>query len=205
MASSYDRIVEKFLTKNKETTDFVEDFPNFLNMAAITRHIFSIDRGNGTVGVKLVCRFGEKPEEKPEEGAPDTFWEVLFHEGVAQNPVREIVSSFCEGHLERVWGKPKICPTFNCKKDGVSYRFDNVVRQSVFAKHSDIIEAEVKRVQGLATAYMAKEEFLEQKQAHLERGGIDEIIAAMERFESVSEDVVRDAVEEYLAKRVVNE
>lgn len=205
MASSYDRIVTNYLAPHKETREFVENFPEHLKEAEIVGHSFAVDRHEGRITSSLRCRFGVKPEEEPEEGAAPTYWEVNFHEGRAGSPHREVTESFCHSLLERVWGTPKVCPTFNCGKDGVSHRFTSQIVGEVWTKHKDLIETEMGRVQGLATAYMASEQFLTEKQTQLERGGIDEIVAAMERFSTVSEDVVRDAVEEYLAKRVVNE
>jgi hypothetical protein len=204
MPSSYDRINDKYLVPHKETRDFVANFPNCLGKAEIVGHSFHVNHNDGTITTSLQCLFGEKPEEETEEG-PTTHWTVEFTGGTVHEPTQQITGSFCSDLLDRVWGKPKICPTFNCKQDGVGYRFSSSVVREIREKHKDAIEEEVVRVQNLATAYMARPEFVEEKKATLERGGKDEIIAAMERFSVVSEDVVRDAVEEYLAKRVVNE
>lgn len=180
--------ISEILTHRVKTAHIKDTHFSVNSWNASINHTFKMAMETGTLAGSTVF----ETKTLNEGSSKDRLKELL------KDSIRETCNDIVLAHFGQ-----KNCPTYNCKKDKVDlskYLFDRWYLDGSnedFCSAVDALESEMNR---LATT----EEFSKKSRMVLSRGAIEDIKISLRKFSAVSEDVVQEAVNEYLCERVVD-
>jgi len=198
--SSYYKVLT-ILGSVPESKEIPEILNHRVRTAKIVGYTFHVNTWNATT----THLFKMRMETDIVEDIP-VFVERNISYGSVKEPLKaelkESITPICERIVRTHFGQ-KDCPTYNCKREKVDlakYLFDQWYGDGLnenFVNKADDLVAEMARLE-------QSEEFAKKGRMALSRQAMEEIKASLRKYKEVSEDVVQEAVNEYLCERVVD-
>ena len=211
--SGYAAIHENFM-KLDEIGEFVALFFERVKTTKIVDYGFSVNSSSEDgVNHNLICQFGEFEEDTlPSEIAP---WKISV--GPDAVPVEELraIRGFTKELFDKVWNTYQ-CKTYFCLKskawdggdkggDTDAYIEDSIRSIICSDKYKEARIAVRIQVKAQVREVMDSSEFKEARELFAVNSSKDAIIAAMRRFPNIADDVFQEALEEFLAERVIED
>lgn len=205
--SSYWKVLSA-LAALPASKEILANLENLCGASRISNINFSVNSWDASVSHNFVLEVGK------DQGA--IYSSEESQERLTRESLQKILLSQIEDDCKRVIKNnlgQKHCPSYNCSADRLNlseFLFKNWAYEqtpgeglSQARPKGSFASTTIRLVNEIVTL-STSEEFAHGRKMKLSRGAIEEIKKALKKFHEVSEDVVQEAVNEYLTERVVD-
>jgi hypothetical protein len=194
--SSYKKVLYA-LEELPISREVMTNLNEMVDTAIISKAQFSVNTWNATVShtfkMKMDLLGNNKVEKVVTENMAGEALKIALKEGIEEKCISIVRGNFGQKH----------CPTYNCsakKVDLAEHLFNKWYAnglQSNFVAKAEFLEEDMARIK-------TTEEYLRSERLALSKQAIEEIKISLRKYKEVSEEVVQQAVDEYLCERVVD-